>query len=711
MWRGFSAPRAEVCPLVARDIWCDDLTVTSRRMRMVLTCWGAAAAGLLAVEFTRADYWGSVGAEWTLSFLATYFVGLWAIRAEPANRAAVRLLVFGCVALTFLAASLELIIQVQAGLAGIGFVLGNTVVQMISFGFVVAQAAALVRYPDGVARLAVERWSVGALLIIAASLPIVLLITRPDVVPAWIVQFSGEADGLAVPVVTSPLYVPALGALGVGAQLLNDWLLVIGPIISVGIVAARYRRLDDTERHRMAWPLLAALVFLLGLGIHALAEAGYFPSLAGELINIACHILLPVSLGIGIAAPRIFDALGIARRTVWFAVLALLILGAYVAAAGLLGVTVGGANLWVAVLVAVLAAVALEPLRRTLIRRAGGLAFGPELSREDLLLRVGETLERTMDRRGLTESMAEIALEGLGRQWVRLEPAGAEPLHVGRPPRRDEEPALVSRLRHGHEDLGLIACGPATGGRVDPSSRVKLDTLARQIALALTNARLADELNAQLIEVDASRQRLLKAEQTARRRFERDLHDGAQQDLAALLTRIALARSQLGRLDVDRVDQTLATLQADAAEALQNLRELVSGIHETTLADQGLAAAIEGRAARLPIPVQVSYSPGMRRERLAPTVESTAYFTVCEALANTLKHGEARQASVVLALDDGHLRIDVADDGQGFDPTDVTASTGLTGLRDRLAAVGGTLDVRSAPGHGTTLTAIVPAHL
>ena len=143
---------------------------------------------------------------------------------------------------------------------------------------------------------------------------------------------------------------------------------------------------------------------------------------------------------------------------------------------------------------------------------------------------------------------------------------------------------------------------------------------------------------------------------------------------------------------------------------MQNLRELVSGIHETTLADQGLAAAIEGRAARLPIPVQVTYSPGMRRERLAPTVESTAYFTVCEALANTLKHGNARQASVALALDDGHLRIDVADDGQGFDPTDVAASTGLTGLRDRLAAIGGTLDVRSAPGSGTTLTAIVPAH-
>jgi signal transduction histidine kinase len=237
---------------------------------------------------------------------------------------------------------------------------------------------------------------------------------------------------------------------------------------------------------------------------------------------------------------------------------------------------------------------------------------------------------------------------------------------------------------------------------------MKLDTLARQIALALTNARLAEELNAQLAEVDASRQRLLQAEQTARRRFERDLHDGAQQDLAALLTRIALARSQLGRKDVERLDETLDILQSDAEQALRNLRELVSGIHETTLADQGLAAAIEGRAARAPIPVTVTCTPRIRHERLAPTVESTAYFTVCEALANTLKHGHARQASVALALHNGNLRIDIADDGQGFDPAGVAESSGITGLQDRLGAIGGSLEVRSAPGRGTTLTATIP---
>jgi signal transduction histidine kinase len=267
---------------------------------------------------------------------------------------------------------------------------------------------------------------------------------------------------------------------------------------------------------------------------------------------------------------------------------------------------------------------------------------------------------------------------------------------------------LTSRLLHGHDDLGAISCGPTLNGRVPTRSRVQLDTLARQVAMALTNARLADELGAHLVEVDASRKRLVRAEETARRRLERDLHDGAQQDLAALLARIALARRQLGRADLDRLTETLATLHDDAGEALRNLRELVSGFHETALADQGLVAAVEGRAAKMPIPVEVTCGPGLQDGRLAATVESTAYFTVCEALANTLKHGDARHASIALTLDGGWLRIEVADDGRGFEPALLNGSTGLTGLQDRIAAVGGTLDVRSEPGRGTTLTAVVP---
>jgi signal transduction histidine kinase len=120
-------------------------------------------------------------------------------------------------------------------------------------------------------------------------------------------------------------------------------------------------------------------------------------------------------------------------------------------------------------------------------------------------------------------------------------------------------------------------------------------------------------------------------------------------------------------------------------------------------------AAVEGRAARLPIPVEVCCGPGVREGRLSAAVESTAYFTVCEALANTLKHGAASRASIAIALEDDLLRIQVVDDGRGFETSAVNGSSGLVGLRDRIAAAGGTLDVLSAPERGTTLTAVVPA--
>jgi signal transduction histidine kinase len=679
-------------------------------MRLLLIGWGATAAVAAGVELARAEALSSVGPQWTFAFLTTYVVGIWALRADPANRAALRLLVFGCMALTFLAVSSELIVQVRSGSGGMRFVAGNAVVQTVGLLMVCSQVSALVRYPDGVPLLTVERLLVGVVAAVALTLPTLLLLTTPEVVPAWVLEWSSRSDGLVVPAADSPWYISGLARLGPAMQAVHASVLAVAPLLAIGVVAARFRLLGSEQRQRVAWPLLAALVFLLGMFVSQLAEAGTLPRLVGEGAYIAVHVLLPISLGIGIAAPGIYDALGTVQRTVTFVVLSALILGMYVGAAGYLGITFGGQDLRVAVAIALLAALVLEPIRRTLVRRAERVAYGQEITRDELLQRLGDTLEHTMDRHALTESIAKTALEGLGAQWVLLEPDGAPRVHVGRAVRSDEKPALTARLLHGHDDLGAISCGPSDSGPALSRSRVQFETLARQVAMALTNARLADQLNHQLAEVDASRQRLVTAEETARRRLERDLHDGAQQDLAALLTRIALARSQLSRADLDRLDETLATLQSGAGEALKNLRELASGIHETTLADAGLVAAIEGRAARLPLPVKVVFGPGVRGTKLAPTVESTAYFTVCETLANTLKHADADRATITLVLQGSHLHIDVTDDGHGFDSTRLNGSNGLTGLRDRLSAVGGTLTVRSTPGRGTTVSAVVPTN-
>ena len=155
--------------------------------------------------------------------------------------------------------------------------------------------------------------------------------------------------------------------------------------------------------------------------------------------------------------------------------------------------------------------------------------------------------------------------------------------------------------------------------------------------------------------------------------------------------------------------QTLDTLQGDAVHALQNLREIASGVHASVLADRGLVEAIQTRVARLPIKVDVTCGPGVRDGELSDSVEGAAYFFVCEALANTLKHADAARASVDLRLESGMLRIDVSDDGRGFDPGNDFGGGGLAGLSDRLAALGGSLDVQSRPGAGARLAAAVPA--
>jgi len=672
-------------------------------IRGVMVAWGAVAAVAAGVALARLG-----GPQWALIALAPYAAGVWTTAVQPANRAASALLAVGCVGLTWAALSADLANRLDADPTLPGFVALNAVVQAVGYLMVAVQVAALVRYPDGRRVYAAEDWLLRGMLLLTPLLPVVLLLTLPEVVPAWVVQYAGE-DGLLVPPsVESPWYVASAGWLGQPAELVQGSLIALGPVLGAVVAAARYLRMDTAQRQRMAWPLLAVLVFVLGIGLSVVAEESALPRWLHEGTAIASYMVFPIAMGIGIAAPQLFDALGTVRRTFSYVALSALVLSVYVAVAGALGATVGGDDLNVAVVVAVVAALVLEPVRRTLVRLAERLAFGREVSRDELLLRLGETLERTLDRRALTESIAETAMEGLGAQWVRLELRDAAPVHVGRPLAAGEEPVLSAPLLHGPTSLGRISCGPPARGRPRTRSRIQLELLGRQVAMGLTNARLAEELEDQLREIEASRQRLVRAEDTARRRLERDLHDGAQQDLAALLARIALARSQLGRGDLDRLDQTVGALQEATVETLRNLRELVSGIHETVLADQGLVAAVEGRAARLPIPVKVRCGPGVREGRLAAAVESTAYFTVCEALANTLKHGAASHVFIAIALEDDGLRIQVVDDGRGFDTSTVNGSSGLVGLRDRIAAVGGTLDVRSAPERGTTLTAVVP---
>jgi signal transduction histidine kinase len=232
--------------------------------------------------------------------------------------------------------------------------------------------------------------------------------------------------------------------------------------------------------------------------------------------------------------------------------------------------------------------------------------------------------------------------------------------------------------------------------------RELLETVSAAAGLALQNQRLDAALRARVEELRTSRARIVEAGYAARRRLERDLHDGAQQRLVALGLDLRLARTKLDS-DPATTAELLDASIAELSQATDELRELARGIHPAVLTDRGLGPALEALATRAPLPVEVASVPD---ERLPEAVETAAYFVVAEALTNVAKYANATHAAVSVERANGSLRVEVADDGVGG--ADPAAGTGLRGLADRVAALDGRLQVSSPSGSGTVVRAEVP---
>jgi signal transduction histidine kinase len=203
-------------------------------------------------------------------------------------------------------------------------------------------------------------------------------------------------------------------------------------------------------------------------------------------------------------------------------------------------------------------------------------------------------------------------------------------------------------------------------------------------------------------DLRASRQRLVTAQDEARRRLERNIHDGAQQDLAALAIKVRLGATVE---DLVQARELFGELQAETASALENLRDLARGIYPPLLADLGLVAALDAQASKCPVPVTVE-AGGIGR--FPQDTEAAVYFCCLEALQNTTKYAHATQARICLQARNGSLRFTVSDDGAGYDARHTPLGSGQRNMADRLAALGGQLDIQSAPSHGTTVTGQLP---
>ena len=250
---------------------------------------------------------------------------------------------------------------------------------------------------------------------------------------------------------------------------------------------------------------------------------------------------------------------------------------------------------------------------------------------------------------------------------------------------------------HQGELLGAISIRMPRGEPLRPAGEQLVADVASQAGLALSNAGLVEDLR-------ASRQRLVAAQDEERRRLERNLHDGAQQDLVALAIKLRLAGAAADE-DPAQTKEIIGELQADTAAALENLRDLARGIYPPLLADLGLVAALNAQARKSPVPVAVE-ADGVGR--LPQEAEAAVYFCCLEALQNIAKYARATHASIRLQAQDGMLCFTVSDDGAGYDARRTVMGSGQRNMADRLAALDGRLEVRSAPGQGTVVTARLP---
>jgi signal transduction histidine kinase len=510
----------------------------------------------------------------------------------------------------------------------------------------------------------------------------------------------------------------AAEALGVviGAGLIASFALGVAALV----VRARRRRGD--ERQQVLWVAYAAAIAFVALLIAVLA--GLWAGGENTVSNMAFYVLMaaggigvPVASAIAILKFRLYDLDLVIKKTVVFATLAALIalvVLAVVALAG--GPLVGGlseSNSTAGLLIAgMLIGLAAYPLWRVSSRLAERVVFGGRTSPYEALTTFSHRVADTYEDEDVLTRMAEILRDTtravgavvwlcVGDEVRPVAVAGAAPDASSVVATGEALPALpgdhVAPVRHQGSLLGALAVSMPANDPIGPSRSRLVDDLASQAGPVLENVRLVEDLR-------ESRRRIVAAQDERARKLERDIHDGAQQQLVALAVRLKLARSIVER-DPSGAARMLDDLQDSAHGALEDLRDLARGIYPPLLADKGLEAAIDAQARKASMSVQVVADGA---DRYPPEVEATVYFCVLEALNNVAKYAEAGDASVELSHHGDALTFQVRDDGKGFDTSAPTRGTGLQGMVDRMEAVRGRLRIDSGTGRGTTVVGVIP---
>lgn len=526
----------------------------------------------------------------------------------------------------------------------------------------------------------------------------------------------------------NPIGLPENGTFGTALnslRVLGFVSLAVLPLAAASLLV-RMRRSRGDQRQQLKWIAYAVIV---SAGVVAALTTASIANPAFNSINdlsaaLGFGVAVPVAAGIAIFKHRLYDIDIVISRTLVYGALAAFITIVYVGIVVGIGSLIGSGgkpNLGLSIFATAVVAVGFQPVRDRLQKVANRLVYGNRATPYDVLSEFSARVAETYVGEEVLPRMARVLADGTGAERAAVWLRAVDRLHaaaiwpetgdgmVSFPVTGQLLPVIpnVDRavaVRHQGDLLGALSVSKRQGESLTPIEEKLLDDLANQAGLVLKNVRLTADLQRRLEELRGSRQRLVAAQDQERRRLERNLHDGAQQNLVALKVKLGLAEMMAAK-DPHKARELITDLKADTDEALETLRDLARGIYPPLLADQGLKAAIQAQARKATLPVTVE---GDGVGRYPQEVEAAVYFCVLEALQNVQKYAGASSATVKLSELEGRLQFEVDDNGRGFDRTRVALGAGITNMDDRLDALGGTLMMTSEPGHFTRVSGSLP---
>lgn len=569
------------------------------------------------------------------------------------------------------------------------------------------------------------------LIVIEAALEGVVYMVRP-------VELRAGNQGIynQFALLPNPTGLPQLaGFINIALAVFNISLVLIILTCGAGMLS-RFRRAGSEERQQLKWFLyvvvLVCVDVLIAIPVGALTHSHWVGDIEWTVGAYAVGYGLPVATTIAVLKYRLYDIDLVINKSVVFGAMAAFITAVYVAIVVGLGEVLGGGsrpNLALSILATAIVAVAFQPVRERVQRLANRLVYGKRATPYEVLSQFSHRVAGTYSSEDVLPRMARVLGEGTGAAradvWIRLgdgiAPAASWPSGDGPAPPRiaisDQLlPAVpgVSRIvpvRHQGVLLGALSINKRAGELLTPIEEKLLADLAAQAGLVLQSVRLTAELQARLTEISqqavelrASRQRIVATQDTERRRLERNIHDGAQQNLVALTVKLRLATS-LAKRDPERARASVMALESDSDQALETLRALASGIYPPLLREHGLAVAIRAEVAKMPFSVTLDAD---HLERYPVEVEAAVYFVCLEALQNVTKHARASRVEINLRSSIHELSFEVSDDGAGFDVAREAGGSGLRNMIDRIEGMGGRLKIRSTANGGTRVSGTVP---